>query len=228
VESVLLEEAGWRVLSIRVQLSFLKKKRNRERNQINAVEEKAADIQLPDRFAYTPVEPAKACIIKVCHRNSWSDGLWVSEAIEHMRDLRTEKSGSPTIAGKIKQNTCTCRNRENTPWLLVFTFYIYCRVDKSVDTKVSEEHITSIFRTKDGGSMCHLNLGIHTEFHTDSFRCWRHVSLRLKTVVSTWYLVVLAWCIICPSLHNVVNVSFYGMKVAPYIVRYLSHIPTRS
>jgi hypothetical protein len=53
----------------------------------------------------------------------------------------------------------------------IITFYVYCRVDKSVDTKVSEEHITSIFRTKDGGSMCHLNLGIHTEFHTDSFRC---------------------------------------------------------
>jgi hypothetical protein len=34
-----------------------------------------------------------------------------------------------------------------------------------VDTKVSEEHTTSIFRSEDGGSIFPLNVSAHLQFH---------------------------------------------------------------
>jgi hypothetical protein len=50
--------------------------------------------------------------------------------------------------------------------IMMFFFWVWLRVDFSVDTNVSEKHIVSIFGPEDGGSMFLRNVNTYLRVYT--------------------------------------------------------------
>jgi hypothetical protein len=79
------------------------------------------------------------------------------------------------VSGKSDNSSRGCCNHDHHHYHIVQKQGTHCRfssseqkrgVDLYLNTKVSEEHIASIFRAEDGSSMFLWNLGIYLQVHT--------------------------------------------------------------